>query len=592
MTYEKTSDVGGKCIKNVRGDYSNIRRLKVIGPISGADLDLLRYMAGYCPWAQCRNYSGRLEYIDLYDANLVESEIGVIGYERIINAFMTESSRTYTVAEDNYLPKHAFLRAYNLKTLILPRTCKEVENRALQECEGLETLVLGDDMETFNWNALDDDAMLTRMYILAKKKVTIDTQVAVWRWLCNNYSPTFDAFYVRPSLYEEYIHDDAYVDSDWQRTNNISTGIFDDDEAFTIFGAHAAATYDDLTQVYSVDGWFDHHSDVKDLTALSFTAVDSLRAVDMQKLTKLERVALPATLESMEYGLFAQSPDLRYVDMILCDSTSIADQVKARGFNALGIDTQKTLVYLPKQYGEATGTNVVVDNGTEFRAETFRMLDDKDYCVPYTFKAGNVVNTRSITNKDLVYTVCLPYELTLLAGMKAYTMSDREGDNLVFKQITASKLEAFRPYLIKVGSSDVTLSTDVETEIPTSAGAYGQQINAPGYTMRGTLSKISNADLYDMGGYLLQNDNKWYKVPNNVEVAYAPPFRCYLLQNGGGNDKSINSIFVDDNTATDIEAIRTVDTDGTEELYDLSGRRIQQPGKGIYIVNGKKVYVK
>ena len=142
---------------------------------------------------------------------------------------------------DNELPMHAFLRAYNLQTLILPKTCKKVVRRALQECEGLEVLVIGDDMEDFNWNALDDDAMLTRMYILAKKKVKISSENVIWRKLCNNYNPTFDAFYVRPSIYRDYLYDENYTGSSWQRTNNISKGMFEDDETFCAFAAPCCA---------------------------------------------------------------------------------------------------------------------------------------------------------------------------------------------------------------------------------------------------------------------------------------------------------------------------------------------------------------
>lgn len=43
----------------------------------------------------------------------------------------------------------------------------------------------------------------------------------------------------------------------------------------------------------------------------------------------------------------------------------------------------------------------------------------------------------------------------------------------------------------------------------------------------------------------------------------------------------------------DASAIEKVEsTQGVKAVYDLSGRRIQQPGKGLYVIDGKKVYVK
>lgn len=235
------------------------------------------------------------------------------------------------------LPGHAFLRAYNLKTLILPKTCKKVDARALQECEGLETLVVGDDIEDFNWNALDDNASLTRMYILAKEKMNISTEFPIWRWLCNNYNPTFDAFYVRPSLYQDYLRDDAYTGSSWQRTNNVSKGAFEDDDAFAAFACHGTATADELATVTSVEGWFDTHTGVKDLSPLQYTVIDTLKTATLAPLTKLENVSLPLTLEYMEDGLFEKAKNLRYVDMMLCDSTSIVSKLRDGGLKRLGI---------------------------------------------------------------------------------------------------------------------------------------------------------------------------------------------------------------------------------------------------------------
>jgi hypothetical protein len=589
LTATTRTSTGDTWVNGLKGDYSKIYKLKVIGPISGGDLDVMRYLAGYCPWTSSRNYVGRLEYIDLYDADLVESGIGVAGYHKASTSFyLAENFQLYYV-DENELPHHAFLRAYNLKTLILPRTCKEVNERALQECEGLETLVIGDDMTAFNWNALDDDAMLTRMYILAKNKMNITTDLAIWNALCNNYNPTFDAFYVRPSLYDDYLYDDAYTGSSWQRTNNVSKGAFEDDESFCVFASHAAATVDDLTEVYSVNGWFDNHTGVRDLTPLGFAAIDELRAEDVQKLTQLEKIVLPVTLESMEDNLFSNAANLRYVDMLMVDADLMAS-IKEHCLDNYGIDTQQTLVYLPKEYGDTQETNVVVNSGTNLAATTFRLVDGKDYCVPYAFTTAAVENTRNFATAGSLYTVCLPYELNVPAGATAYQLSERDGDQLVFTAVTG-KLEAMQPYLIKTASADVTLDTDIQQQIPASGGnTFGKEKNAPGFTMRGTFDYLTNAEAHSLGAYLLQSDNKWYPAPANVEAASIPAFRSYLLQNSGTGAPELTMRLVGDMTG--VETIRTIDADGSEDIYDLSGRRVTTDAKGIVIENGKKYRIK
>ena len=580
----------GKVVNGLKGDYSNIRRLKIVGPISSGDLDVLRCMAGFTPWINTRNYSGHLEYIDLYDARLVKTDVFVRGRKiKLDPTFLGQEHDDYYKVEDNVLPHHAFLRAYGLKTLILPKTCKKVNERALQECEGMETLVLGDDMEDFNWNALDDDAMLTRMYILAKQKVKISTQFVIWRKLCNNYNPTFDAFYVRPSLYDEYIADDDYTGSSWQRTNNISKGVFgdDEDEEFAAFAAHAAATQDDLASVYSVDGWFDNHKKVKDLTALGYTAVSELRAADMQQLTQLERVALPITLETIEDSVFAKAKGLRYVDMLLCDSTLVVDDIKARTLAKLGIDSLRTLTYLPQGYGEAKGVNIVVANAAKLEAEAFRLVDSLDYCVPYAFETSRVETSRVLPNANGKYTICLPYELDVPYNVVAYVPTGREGYTLTFTQ-TTERLKALTPYLIIPKANNVTLPSDVKQTISASdASTMAGQVNLPGYTMRGTLSKVDNKTAHELGAWIMQKDNKWWPVPANVPVAYVRPFNCYLLQNGYSGANSLSMEFVDQTDG--IDTIRTVDLDGTERYYDLNGRQLPgKPQRGVYIHNGKK----
>ena len=577
-------------IDAVRGDYTKYRKLKVVGPISGADIDVLKYMAGYCPWLLCRNYAGRLEYIDLYDADIKDTYIGVTGYKRTVESFMTKENVQATRFDDNVLARHAFLRAYNLKTLILPRTCRQVDDRALQECEGLEVLVVGDSIQNFSWSALDDDAMLTRMYILSDEKLNISNEIAFLRKLSNNYNPTFDAFYVRPSQYQDYIYGEDYTGSE-QRTNFISKGMFEDDESFCAFAAHAAATADDLIGVRSVKGWFNLHTGIRDLTPLAYTAIDSLCTADIQPLTQLEKIILPMTLEGMEDSLFSKAPNLRYVDMQLCDSTDIIDDLKTRGFGHLGIDSLQTLVYLPATFGESNGTNIVVGDGTGMNAQGFRLIDGRDYFVPYAFKTNKVENTRTLAKSDVPYTICLPYDLPIPDGAKAYKLSGRSTNELIFTE-TQETLQALQPYLIWTADGDASLNT-AAADIPANgATTVGQQQDAPGFSMRGTLSGISNADAADMGAYTLQEDGLWHPLKNDTDehrAARILPYRAYLLQSARANARAIGMTL---EGTTGITQLRTIDHDGTERVYDLNGRLLNAPSKGIVIRNGQKVVIK
>ena len=567
-------------VAGIKGDYSHITKLKVNGPISGRDLAVIRYLAGYCPWADKPNLAGALEYIDLYDAHLVE---GIWHF-----AQDKTTTRTDRVDENDVLPAYAFLQCYKLKTLILPKSLKEIRSRAIMQCEALETVVIGDSIETINWSAFDDDVSLTRMYLLAKKKPKMDADNWVWRNLCNNYNPTFDAFYVRPSLYDEYVTDDAYVGNSWQRTNNISKGVFEDDASFASFAAHAAATEDDLADVTSVKGWFKENADITDLTPLRYTLVDTLFTADMQPLTQLERIAMPVTLTTVGDEAFSKAKKLRFVDFQLSDTLDLMNSLKDGGLQRIGL-TDRTLCYMPAKYGETDEANVAVWNSTGFRTKTFRLYDDADYCVPMPITADKLENTRILGRSDAPYTVCLPYSLDVPDGAKVYQLSGRSDNELIFAQYTG-KMQALQPYLVWTEFEYALLNVNGEVVLPASGGAtYGRQLQSPGFVMRGTLNTISHDEAVDLGAYVLNDDAKWHPVLNNNYAEQAvtiPPFRCYLLQSRQGAYAPIGMVLED----TDgIERLRTIDTDGTERVYDLQGRRVNESTKGIVIKNGKKV---
>jgi hypothetical protein len=93
----------------------------------------------------------------------------------------------------------------------------------------------------------------------------------------------------------------------------------------------------------------------------------------------------------------------------------------------------------------------------------------------------------------------------------------------------------------------------------------------------------------ELGAYVMNDDAKWHPVLSDTEEHKAvtiPAFRCYLLQSRQGTRADIGMTLED---ATGIEQLRTIDSDGTERVYDLNGRRVEGDAKGIVIKNGKKI---
>jgi hypothetical protein len=498
------------------------------------------------------------------------------------------TSHSSIVKEANVLPYYAFLRAYSLKKLILPKTLKTIHSRSLLECESLETVVIGDSTNYINWDAFDDCVSLTRMYILADKKPEMTQDNWLWRNLCNNYNPTFDAFYVRPSLYKDYVADDAYTGSSWQRTKNISSGVFKDDESFAAFAAHAAATKEELQGVDNVDGWFKNRPNIKDLSLLSNTSVTELKAADMKPLTKLERIGMPMMLEQIEDNSFSDAKNLRWADFTNCFDIDMMANLQNGGLRKKGL-MENTLCYLPTAYGQTDEVNVVVGDTTGvMNCATYRLIDGQDYDVPYKFKAAKVENTRTLAKSAAPYTICLPYDMQIPNGAKAYKLSGRSTNELIFTE-TFETLEALQPYLIWTDQNDAALSS-ADANIPASGGmTFGKQQNAPGYSMRGTLYGISNAEAAELGAYTLQQDGKWHPVMSDNDkhrAARILPFRTYLLANRKAGNRSIGMTL---EGTTGIEQLRTIDSNGTERIYDLNGRQLSTAAKGINIINGKKV---
>lgn len=108
---------------------------------------------------------------------------------------------------------------------------------------------------------------------------------------------------------------------------------------------------------------------------------------------------------------------------------------------------------------------------------------------------------------------------------------------------------------------------------------------AEGYTLQfvtGTTEIASDAS-YDYYGF---SNGKF------VKAAYAVvnPFRSYIKVAKSANAPA--TLIWTDDEATGISSLKADIQNGKADVYDLQGRRVLNPVRGLYIVNGKKVIVK
>lgn len=192
---------------------------------------------------------------------------------------------------------------------------------------------------------------------------------------------------------------------------------------------------------------------------------------------------------------------------------------------------------------------------------------------------GLVAKTLSYTRTlDGMGTVCLPYAPPT-GGVKYYELTAAEGTVLTFSEVAAPA--ANTPYLAVAGTATDLAPADI-AGVTLTQDVTGS--SAGGYTLKGTMTGLTNAEGVAAGAYILQAGGVWKKVTSANTEAYIPPFRAYIV----GSTASRLGTVIDGTTG--IGTLRTVDLDGTENYYDLSGRRVSGTAvKGIRIVNGKKI---
>lgn len=155
--------------------------------------------------------------------------------------------------------------------------------------------------------------------------------------------------------------------------------------------------------------------------------------------------------------------------------------------------------------------------------------------------------------------------------------------------IKSGTVRANTPYLIRAKSTGVkTITVTGRTVYATVENSIDCSSTTSKYTFTGTYNRLTSSEL--TGCYALSG-GAWKMLEAG---SYLNPFRIYMkIESRGASFASTNlsqiqmRIIGDDGTTEIIEVESNSNNDGA--IYDLSGRRVEKPTKGVYIINNKKV---
>lgn len=235
-----------------------------------------------------------------------------------------------------------------------------------------------------------------------------------------------------------------------------------------------------------------------------------------------------------------------------------------------------------------------------------------EYPGEYTDVNVRVLRTISAGNWN---TLCLPFDMSEkqckaafgddveLAEFAGYDYdSDIDLINVKFNDINS--ITAYRPCIIKISNAtdhetgftveNVTINANTPTVITVGRGRmFGTIVNG---------TKLAIWDDWDevyTKQYLYLSGNKFYYATTKTDPMMG--FRGYFdfrdaLKNKGANISDVKFTFNVNNEPTSIDGISSVEK-VAEGVYNLSGQKLSEESlktlpKGVYIVNGKKVYKK
>ena len=244
--------------------------------------------------------------------------------------------------------------------------------------------------------------------------------------------------------------------------------------------------------------------------------------------------------------------------------------------------------YFTKLVGK-NGEEKIGAVGETLTAESLALDDDKDFVAYEPFAATTASYSREMKTGTTWATLCLPFEVSLdNQNFRAFKLlsADDVTETVELEEVETS-IAAGTPVIIKMKDGETQLDFSVENktiakDVQTAGTANGNYQLQGLYTQK-VFSKDADNNCYIVKGDKLMNPAKLLANTNVTRVA-SKPFRAYMVDNSSAPAAGAKMFSIGfDDSITTIDTINTIANDKAE-YYDLQGKRLNEPQKGINIV--------
>ena len=263
------------------------------------------------------------------------------------------------------------------------------------------------------------------------------------------------------------------------------------------------------------------------------------------------------------------------------------------GSNLTGYISEISLTVIPTDEYEADGSSFEITIVEP--ADPWITLDENSTTLPEASDGETEIKVKRTLKADQWNTICFPFAMTKaqknevfgedveLATYGEYEIAE-DGINVLFDAVRSTKgIDANKPYIIKT-SKDISEFMITSIIVPCNNAPFeGDEEIGFFYGTLKAGGKVPANCLFLNGG------DFWYSTGQSNIKAFRGYFEFVdVLASLETADSNVKMVFRGETTGIKDVTVETANDD----MYDLQGRRIVNPDKGVYIKNGKKVVIK